>query len=182
MNPLTPRTRRSARRRERGFTLLELTVASALMLLALAVATGALVAAGRLFALAPPSLRGGEPELAERLLRADLAAGAPLAGGGLPSDALMLERDGLEVVWELDGNRLRRSATPPGSPPAEGRLILDGVLLFQWQALPERTVVVRLVRRTPAPLTAAHLTTPGWYRSGFGLEAIEVVVSQRRDG
>jgi prepilin-type N-terminal cleavage/methylation domain-containing protein len=181
MSPPSPPARRRARRRERGFTLIELTVASALMLLALAVATGALVAAGRLFALAPASLRGGEPELAERLLRADLAAGAPAAEGGLPGEALVLERDGLEVVWELDGSRLRRSATVPGSPPAEGRVILDAVLFFQWQLLPERTIVVRLVRRTPAPLTAAHLTTPGWYRSGSGLEAIEVVVASRRD-
>jgi type II secretory pathway component PulJ len=86
------------RRGERGFTLVEVVVAAALAFLALAVAASALVSAGRLFALAPRALRGGERELAERLLRGDLAAGVPLAGGGLPGDPLPLERDGRRVV------------------------------------------------------------------------------------
>lgn len=173
------------RRGERGFTLVEVVVAAALAFLALAVAASALVSAGRLFALAPRALRGGERELAERLLRGDLAAGVPLAGGGLPGDPLPLERDGRRVVWELDGERLLRRVEEPGRPAEPGRLILDEVLYFQWRVVGPRAVAVQLVRRTAPRLDASHLTTPGWHRasgSSGGLESLELLVAMRRHG
>lgn len=169
------------RRGERGFTLVELAIASALLLIALAVAASTLSTAGRLFALLPRSLRGGERELAERLLRGDLAAGVPLAADGLPGDPLPLERGGRRVVWELDGEWLVRRVEAPGEPLAPGRPVLDGVLFFQWRTVPPRAVAVQLIRRAPAKLEVAHLATPGWVRPAPGLEELTVLVTARRD-
>lgn len=176
------RRRSSGRRcRTRGFTLLELTIASGILLLVLAVATESLIAAGRLFALAPRNLRGGEPELAERQLRGDLAAGMLVAGSGFPDEALTLERDGIRIVWELEGEQLRRRVEDPAAATAEGRLMLDGVLAFRWFELSARAVEVQIVRRTARPLSAAHLATPGWSRAGAQMEALVVTVAARRD-
>ena len=126
--------RGAGRRGERGFTLLELAVATLVMLLALLLAADLLDESGRLLHHSVRRAREASPLLAAELLRNDVLAAHPPAstGGDWTRLQLDLAVPGVGVVtWRRDGLQLVREVAGSGE-----RRLLDEVHGFRWRTLP----------------------------------------------
>jgi prepilin-type N-terminal cleavage/methylation domain-containing protein len=132
---------RRARRRggQRGFSVLELVVAMAVMLFALLLACDLLDESGRLLHHSMRRARDPLPLLASELLRNDLRAALPQREEDWTSGPLALEvpGEGL-VVWHRRGEQLWRSSGAVGRPRV-GRV--EG---WRWRALPRGAVEVHI--------------------------------------
>jgi prepilin-type N-terminal cleavage/methylation domain-containing protein len=128
-------------RRERGFSVLELVVAMAVMLLALLLACDLLDESARLLHHSVRRARDPLPLLASELLRNDLRAAEPIPGGVGIWDAgalpLVLPGQGV-VVWSPRGNQLWRSQG------GVDRQRLVGLRTWRWRALSPGAVEVEL--------------------------------------
>jgi hypothetical protein len=131
---------RGQRAGEAGFTLIELAVATVVMLLALLLACDLLDESGRLLAHSARRARDAQPLLATELLRNDLRAALPVVPPGLwSSDALELDRPTFgAATWQLAGDVLERIAAEGGQP------LLRGVAGWRWRALPGGAVEVEI--------------------------------------
>lgn len=144
---------------QRGFTLVEMAIASLILLLALALATSLWLESLRVFGAAGLRARDPLPELASERLRRDLRATTSPGGVPLPawrSDPLGVRGpDGSTVLWSLEGDRLvRTTAGPTGSVT---RPYLDRVVGWRWRSWPQHSyeVEVVFVRVAPAFVSAA---------------------------
>ena len=134
------RERRPRRSRgQRGFSVLELVVAMAVMLFALLFACDLLDESGRLLHHSMRRARDPLPLLAGELLRNDLRAARPQPEGGWTSGPLALEVLGEgPVVWRRQGEQLWRAGGGGGRPR------LGRVVGWRWRALPRGAVEVRI--------------------------------------
>ena len=148
----------SERSRRSGFTLVEVAIASLVLLLGLGIALDLWLEAARLTAAAGARARDPLPELTIDRLRADLRAARPPRGvpvtvwTPLP---LSLERPSApRVDWRVEGDRLVRETSGPDGPTV--RPVLDGVVSASWRSWPpgHYEVLVVAVRESPA-FTAA---------------------------
>jgi prepilin-type N-terminal cleavage/methylation domain-containing protein len=153
------------RHRQTGFTLLEVLIATAVLLVALLVVADLLDESGRLLHHSARRARDGNAILAGELLKNDLrsAVRPPLFidEGGLPRAAAFddWERRALlipsaegPVVWRRRGQAVERVAQ------GTSRALLRGVTSFRWQALrgPTGVAVEVEVERTLAGSWSRH--------------------------
>ena len=132
------RLRRS--RGQRGFSVLELVVAMAVMLFALLLACDLLDESGRLLHHSMRRARDPLPLLAGELLRNDLRAARPQPEGDWTSGPLALDLPGEgPVVWHRQGEQLWRDDGGGGGLPRLGR-----VSGWRWRALPRGAIEVRI--------------------------------------
>ena len=172
-------TARSPRHREAGFTLLELAIATAILTLALLLASSLLVESARVLASAARELVETDDALALRQLTEDLRAGVPTSwvGGSRPLDLISAERT---VRWELAGARLERRLFDRWGADLGARPMLDGVEGFLWLSLGNGVVRVEIVRRTAARGAALRAATARWTPHATGLERGTVIAGSRR--
>ena len=141
-----------------GFTLVELTIASLLLLIALALATSLFLESLRVFGAAGLRVTDPLPELASIRLRRDLRGATSPTPVPVPvwrTGVLTVDRpDGSTVQWSLEGDRLVRIAAGPEGPVA--RALLDRVAAWRWRAWPQHTyeVEIAFVRIAPTFVSA----------------------------
>lgn len=175
---------RGRRRRESGFTLIEIVVSMLVFLVVLLVTNGLLVESLRIFSNSGRELREPATELALRMLREDLHASNPLAVSYLPlHTGLPCARTGRSVVWEMDEQRLVRRFYDLDGNLLGTRPMLDGMVSFRWWTPPlvPGVVQVELVRRKPAGASALRVATAAWKSVGDTLEQADVVAGSRID-
>ena len=129
------------RRREAGFTLVELAVATLVLLFAVLLACDLLAESGRLLGHSARRARDPYPLLAAELLRNDLRGAAPPAPGmsGMwEHGPLQLQTQEGLVIWQRDAaGRLARRVVG-GNP----RAYLQDVRSFRWRLLSGNAVEV----------------------------------------
>lgn len=168
-----------------GFTLIELVVSLAVVLLVFLLAGQLLLEAARLSSFATRRALDPLPEVARAALVADLrTARPPPASPGLWNRApLELDLgDGRRVVWGEEGGRLVARESGPGGSGGP-RAYLDGVVRWRWRLLAGGLVEVDVeIRRTLGPflqrMTAPLTRLPSGERS----ERLDVVVLPRGGG
>lgn len=172
--------RRRTGRGERGSALVELLVASIVLMVALAVANGLLVECLRIFASSSRDLRQPDRALALRQLRLDLAAADPVGFEPYWSgeDLALRGPDGW-LRWRLAGDRLVRESFDADGEPVGARPMLDGVVSFQWRAPARGLVEVEVLRRVPRGDSALRAGSSAWRAVDERLEAASVVVASR---
>lgn len=162
----------------RGFTLVELVVAMAVLSVALMIASGLLLESMRIFSATGRELREPASELALRLLREDIRAAVPITGSCAP---LELHRADRTERWELLGERLVRRGIGPLGENLGARPMLDQVFRFSCAPLGRGLVQIEIVRRKPAGGSALRAPTSAWRSHGETLEAATVVAASRID-
>jgi prepilin-type N-terminal cleavage/methylation domain-containing protein len=171
----------SGRAREAGFSLVELVVASAVLLVALAIAADLLSESLRRFSVAGRSLVEADEENALARLRGDLRALEPVSPGDgrwsvLP---LVLADEARAVAWAYaEGGLVRSQRALDGSFGAAP--LLDGVVAFRWRVDPPGWVEVEITRRTPERLAAWHLASAQWKRRDERVESVTIGIATRR--
>ncbi len=170
----------TGRGREGGFTLLELVIASAVLMVALAIAADLLSESLRLFSGSVVSLTRVREETALRRLAGDLRTLELVAGTGGTWSVLPLElADGdRRVVWALRSGRLVRAARDAAS--ASAAPLLDDLVGFRWRAAETGWVEVALDRRAPAAPLAWRLASAQWRRRDERLESFTLGIAPRR--
>lgn len=171
---------------ERGFSLLELVVATTLLLLALALGAGLLIESLRQTSAAGRTLREGDDAGALHRLRSDLRGLAPAVPAtlGWESGPLVLLEEERAVAWALEGEHLVRAevgaAAPHGGEDVgvSSRLLRE-VVAFRWRVEPPAWVEVEIVRRVPTHTPAVRLASAQWQRRGETLEATRVGAARR---
>lgn len=166
-------------RAERGFSLLELTIACALLVLALALANGLLVEAQRRLAIGARAQLEPDDALALRQLRDDLRAAAPVPPGSGPLDC---RRPELTARWELAGERLERRTFDLDGADRGARAMLDRVVAFRWRTIAAGTVEIEIVRRKIPGGTALRAGSARWFQVAETLESARVVAASRVEG
>ena len=173
-------TARGRRRLEPGFTLIELAVDMAVLMVVLMIASGLLIEAVRIFSNSGREMREPGAELALRLLRLDLHASQPLAGVTIPEyGALECIQEDRTERWELIGERLVRHGFTAAGEDEGARPMIDQVLSFSWRTPWPGLVQVEIVRRKPSGLSALRASTAAWRSSSESLEAATVVAGSR---
>ncbi len=151
--------REPPRRREAGFTLLELVVATAVLLLAVLLACDLLDESGRLLHHSVRRARDPWTLLPAELLRNDLRGAAtplvlqpPLPPAPPPlrawqTRAMLLQTADGQVIWQRmpDGRVMRR--TTGGA----GRVYLQDVVSFRWRLMEANAVEVWVRYHTSSP-------------------------------
>jgi len=156
-------------------------VASAVLLVALALGADLLTESLRRFAAAGRSLVESEEENAWARLRGDLRALEPVApGDGEWSVLPLVLGDGERAVaWAYaEGGLVRSQRGSDGSFGAAP--FLDDVVGFRWRVPYPGWVEVEVTRRTLRPLSAWHLASAQWRRREERLERVTVGVATRR--
>lgn len=161
---------RNGGRAQRGFSLLEMTVAMAVAAVALAIAVGLIVQSHRMATQAALEIRAPDPEgplaLLENEIRAAAAFGAggwgraalPPGADGWSRDRLVLTRgDGSRVLYERDGDRLVRRAGP--SEPT--RTVVPELRSWRWRPLGSKLVAVEVVYDRGSRPTGGVVTPRG---------------------
>ena len=169
----------TGRSRESGFTLLELVVATTVLMVALALAAGLFSESLQIFSGSSAALvRSGEQTALARLA-ADLRTLAPLAPTGGAWSVLPLELADAErrVAWGLVDGRLVRAA--PTAESAGTAPLLDGVVGFRWRTVEPSWIEVALDRRAPEAPLAWRLASAQWRRRDERLETFTVGVAAR---
>jgi hypothetical protein len=165
---------------QRGSTLVELAVASLVLVVALALAHGLLVECLRVFASSSRDLRQPDRTLALRQLRLDLAAAEPVAFDPYwSSEDLTFRAPDGRRRWHLAGDRLVRESFDADGRPAGVRPMLDGVVALRWRAPARGLVEVEILRRVPRGDGALRAGTSAWRARDARLEAASVVVASR---
>lgn len=161
---------------ERGFSLLELMIAVALMIVALALANELLIESQRRLAIGARAQLEPDDSLALRLLRDDLRAAAPIAGWSGPLDC---RRPELTARWELDGETLQRRTFDLDDVDRGARAMLDRVVAFRWRPLAAGAVEVEIVRRRMKQGIALRAGSARWHQIAETLETTRVVAASR---
>jgi hypothetical protein len=171
-----------ARRRERGFSLLELAIAMLLLLLTFAIADGLLAESLRNLVTVARELREPADRIALRQLRDDLRAAAPVSGwGGGAGDPLDCVRADRVVRWALVGDRLERRQLDLDGTDRGARTMLDDVVTFHWQTVGAATSV-EIVRRKRTGKGALAAGSPRWASVAESLESVDLVATSRLAG
>jgi prepilin-type N-terminal cleavage/methylation domain-containing protein len=140
-------TPRNTAHRQAGFTILELTVALVVLLVAVLMACDLLDESARLLHHSVRRARDPWTLLTTELLRNDLRGGTPLpAGPGVGPPLQLITDEGL-VTWEL-GPRDELLRGVSGGPV---RTLLRGVSGWQWRLLPGPAVEVELRLHLSSP-------------------------------
>ena len=162
---------------QRGFTLLELTVASFVAMVVLLLAVDTLRVSLQSVVIVGDEARLPSREWPLTLLRRDVRRAAGFVGfsAGWTTAPLVLENESSRIVfWRADDGHLRRSykSTAPGSAADQG-IVLQGATTWQWRSLSAEAVQVRLgvSRRRPR--------ADAW---GARRERVEELVLTRRAG
>jgi prepilin-type N-terminal cleavage/methylation domain-containing protein len=167
---------------ERGFSLVELSLAMLLLVLAFVIADGLLVESLRSLVIGTRELREPADRLALRQLRDDLRAARPISGWGSgESDPLDCVRPDRIARWQLVGERLERRQLDLDGTDRGARIVLEDVVSFRWQALGSATRV-ELVRRKRQGVGALGAGSPRWASVAETLESAELLATSRLSG
>jgi prepilin-type N-terminal cleavage/methylation domain-containing protein len=153
---------------ERGFSLLELTIATLVLGVALLLAAQGLLETQRILAGAQRHLASGSTDYAAALLRRDARSARRVFGSSTAwaAGALRLEAaGGDQVEYRLDATALERIRRDPGGALRSRQVVARGVAGFRWQAgagllevelaLAPPPPRARVLRRGGAPLFPA---------------------------
>lgn len=150
-----------------GFTLLEATVALAVVAVGMAIAIGLVVQSQRMATQAALEIRAPEPDgplaLLENEVRSASGYGSGRRGGGSPPgpwsrDRLVLVRgDGTRVHYEREGARLVRRMGEGGP----GRTVVPGLRSWRWAPLGPNLVAVEVVYERGLRPTGGVVTPRG---------------------
>ena len=133
-------------RREAGFTLIELVVATLVLLLGVVLACDLLDESGRVLHHSVRRARDPWTLLGAELLRNDLRSADPARVSGSPSELVVQTADG-EVTWMRQGRELVRSVEGGST-----YVLLHEVRDFGWRRLPgSRAVEVRVRFHVSSP-------------------------------
>lgn len=167
--------------RERGTTLVELLVATLILMVALAIAHGLLVECLRIFAGSSRELRHPDRTLVVRQLRLDLTASDPVPRERFwNGEPLSLRGEQGWIRWRLDDERISRESFAPDGTSLGQRPMLDGVVAFQWRAPLAGLVEVEIQHRLPAGDLALRAGTAAWRRQAERIETVTLVAACRR--
>jgi hypothetical protein len=147
-------------RRKAGFTIVELVITLAVLMVAMMIASGLLLEAIRIFSASGREQREPSSELALRLLREDIRTSAPITDGG--GTSLVCRRPDRTDIWELAGDRLMRRGVGPLGEDLGSRPMLDRVQVFSWSAMGGGLVRIQVTRRRPAWASSIRAPTSAW--------------------
>jgi type II secretory pathway component PulJ len=171
-------------RRQRGSTLLELVVATAISMLGLWLAADLLTESARRLAVAGREMRQPIGTLTERLLRRDLQA----AIGGFAEDplgstaGLALSRpDGETIVYLVEAGALVRVDLDPSGAERGRRVLLRDVVAWRWRVPYAGLLEVEVGWRRELAATD-RLATPRWRDRAPGVESFRLLVASRGGG
>jgi hypothetical protein len=163
MRPSSGVGRPPPRRAEAGFTLLEVVLATSLLLLALGLAAGLLRESGLLLAAARHESLEAAPELVLAQLRSDIQRSRGLGGGAAPGELVLAFADGSRLRWLVREETLvRERESAEGVLEERGYLrgatrltwtTSDGCLLDVAVTFADRDRLPRWTAPRPAPPT-----------------------------
>lgn len=171
-------------RRQRGFTLIELVVATAVMMLGLWLAADLLSESAKRLAVAGREMRQPLGTLTERLLRRDLQAA--IGGGSTDptwssAELGLVRPDGETIVYFLDAGELVRVAFDPAGGERGRRAVLRDVVDWRWRSAGEGLLEVELAWRREL-FSPDRLATPRWRDRTLGIESFHLFVASRGGG
>jgi prepilin-type N-terminal cleavage/methylation domain-containing protein len=161
-------------RRQRGFTLIELVVSTAILMLVMLIALQMLAEAGRLFSSAQVELTEPSVRLATQWLRRDIQGASALGRLAFLATSGPLELRGHQegtIRYERVGANLDRVTVAVDGREIGRRTVLRGVSGWQWRALNSGLVEVEIVYQRRAHTQSRR---PGGSPSSFE------VLSERR--
>jgi prepilin-type N-terminal cleavage/methylation domain-containing protein len=139
-------------RSQGGFSLIELAVSLVVIGLVLALAAQLLGEAQLTFVTVARENRTSAPAIALQWLRQDLRAARSVGGGAswVPSSGpLELLRGQGWIVYQLEGESLRRTAYDLSNLPGPARPILGDVVSWSWRRPSSGLVEVTVLQREP---------------------------------
>jgi prepilin-type N-terminal cleavage/methylation domain-containing protein len=161
--------RLSSRRRQAGFTIVEMTIALVLLLVGLMIAADLLDESSRLFVETAGEALDNPAPLAVARIRADIQAATSVTPLLSPLDHTTLigvdvQGGGQEVVYQKTGDVIYRSVSLfPGSPPQDPTPLWRGVKSWSCEAGSTdapATLTIAYMRRTtphtPLPVLPAY--------------------------
>lgn len=164
----------------RGFTLVELLVALAVLLLVLLLAGQILLESQRMLLRTAAELEGGPTELAISLLESDLQSARSIANPRLLWTGAPLRLEGHpdgRLRWEVRDSRLERVLSDARDRDLERRVVVREVVTWRWRSIPPRLVDVALgVARTRAPRGPALLARGAGTRRELREESLRVAL------
>ncbi len=177
---------RAVRSRARaGFALLEMLVATLLLMLAIGIAAGLLVQAGRMQAMAVHDMINPPPGLAMELLRQDIARATPPAGaiGNCLPDLLDLTLpDARRVTYARVAEELIRSSYDQHSVLLGSRVVLRDVIEFNWCLAETRLVMATITRTREVGRPPIAAVTHFWHLREEQTQVLSAMVFARGGG
>ena len=168
---------------ERGFGLLELLVAVALVLMGMALASSLLVRSQIAASRSIAALRNPQPQFASVRLRRDLESGS-IESPWLPgwrSGALILRRSGGErIAWRFEGTTLRREQLNEDGRASVVQVVLRDVESWRWRQPIPGLVDAEIRFRALDASGAVLLDVPRSWRAKSVVRRESVRVSSRR--
>jgi len=157
-----PPSRPPAPGREAGFTLIELVLAMAVFLVALALATQILMETAQLFAETSGEVLDTPVPLVLARIRADVQGAVsviPIKDAAGELDVLAMQGFGRQILYQKQDDALYRTVVPTGGPPKKPTLLWRNVTAWKCKMLGPNLNLVNLevtyrrrsVPRTPLP-------------------------------
>lgn len=164
----------------KGFTLVELMIATAIFLLVLLLTGQILLESQRMLLRTAAELETGPTELAVALLESDLQSAHAVDGWPMiwsSSTLVLIDHPDGPLRWEVRESRLERVLLDERGREVSRRVVLRDVAAWRWRSLLPRLVDVEIgVRQAKAPRGPALLARSGRIRTELRRESLRVAL------